>query len=147
MKYGDDSNTSRLSQVEDYTLYNQATIREMFRQVGPLTMGDQGLACRGLLVRHLVLPENQANSQDVLRVLASISPSIPISLMAQYRPGYKADRISEINRPLLPSEYEAVLTLAEQLAFEEIFIQEMDSAGIFYPDFTQEDPFETEKTG
>jgi putative pyruvate formate lyase activating enzyme len=146
MKYGDNINASRLSQVEDYTFYNQAAIRQMFRQVGPLILDDQGLACRGLLVRHLILPENQANSQDVLRVLASISPKVPISLMAQYRPGYKADRISEISRALFPSEYEVVLALAEQLAFEEIFIQEMDSARIFYPDFTQEDPFETEKT-
>jgi putative pyruvate formate lyase activating enzyme len=145
MKYGNDTNASLLSQVEDYTFYNQVAIREMFRQVGPLTIGAQELACRGLLVRHLVLPENQSNSQEVLRVLAAISPKIPISLMAQYRPGYKADRLSEINRFLFPSEYEAVLALAEQLAFEEIFIQKIESACIFYPDFTQEDPFETEK--
>ncbi len=145
MKYGDDQNASRLSQVEDYTLYNQAAIRQMFRQVGPLTTDEQGLACRGLLVRHLVLPENQSNSREVLRVLASVSLEIPISLMAQYRPGYQANRLPEINRLVYPGEYEDVLALAEKLAFEEIIIQDMDSARIYYPDFIQEDPFETEK--
>ncbi|MBA4393389.1 MAG: radical SAM protein, partial [Desulfobacca sp.] len=145
MKYGDTSKASRLSQVEGYTLHNQAAIRQMFRQVGPLTLGEQGLAYRGLLVRHLVLPENQANSQEVLRVLASISTKIPISLMAQYRPGYKANRLSVMNRPLLSEEYEEVIVLAEQLGFDEIFIQEMNSSQIYCPDFTQEDPFETEK--
>lgn len=144
MKYGDDQNASRLSRVEDYTLYNQAAIRQMFRQVGPLTTDEQGLACRGLLVRHLVLPKNQSNSREVLRVLASVSLEIPISLMAQYRPGYQANRLPEINRLVWPGEYEEVLALAEQLAFEEIIIQDMDSARIYYPDFIREDPFETE---
>ena len=58
---------------------------------------NRAMAFRGLLVRHLVLPENQSNSREVLRVLASISSEIPVSLMAQYRPCYKAHQIPEIN--------------------------------------------------
>jgi putative pyruvate formate lyase activating enzyme len=145
MKYGDNTKAYRWSQVEDYTSYNRTAVQEMFRQVGPLALEDKGIAYRGLLVRHLVLPQNQAGTTNVIQELASISPEIPLSLMAQYRPGYKAKGYAEINRSLLPGEYTDVLALAEKLAFEEIYLQEMDSAEIYYPDFTQEDPFESGK--
>lgn len=141
MKYGDDKKAFRLSQVDEYTSYNQAAVREMFRQVGPLKCDDQALAFRGLLVRHLVLPENQSNSREVLEGLASISAGIPISLMAQYRPCYKAHHIPEITRGLHSEEYQEVIALAGDLDFEEIFIQDLKSAETYYPDFTRKDPF------
>jgi putative pyruvate formate lyase activating enzyme len=147
MKYGDNADTLVLSQVEDYTDHNQAAIGEMFRQVGPLTTDERGLAQRGLLVRHLILPHNQSDSPLALRKLSALSPAIPISLMAQYRPCYQAGQVPEINRSIHPEEYTEIVTLAEQMDFEEIYVQELDSAHLYYPDFTQEDPFESGRKG
>ncbi len=124
MKYGDNENASRLSQVEDYVDYNQTAVKQMFEQVGPLKLDDKGNAYRGLLIRHLVLPENQSNSREVLGALAAISSEIPVSLMAQYRPCYKAHQVPEITRRLHSVEYQDIIAFAEQLDLEEIFIQE-----------------------
>jgi putative pyruvate formate lyase activating enzyme len=142
MKYGEKKTGARLSQVEDYPLYNQAAVKQMFRQVGPLKINEQGLGYRGLLVRHLILPENIANSLRMIRTLASISLEIPISLMAQYRPCFKAYQVPEINRPLRPGEYKEVVAFTRQLRLEEIFIQELESAEVYLPDFTLKAPFE-----
>ena len=141
MKYGEDKTAARLSQVDDYPYYNRAAIKQMFRQTGPLKIDEQGIGRRGLLVRHLILPEKNLNSLEVIKALASISLEIPISLMAQYRPGFKSHEVPEINRPLHPGEYAEAVTFAEQLGFEEIYVQDLDSAEIYYPDFSRNDPF------
>jgi putative pyruvate formate lyase activating enzyme len=141
MKYGDPKTADRLSQVNDYPYHNQGAVKEMFRQVGPLKADDRGIAFRGLLVRHLILPENKAETHLVLQALAELSPKIPISLMAQYRPCFKAHEVNEINRPLEPEEYDEILTWVEPLAFEEIFIQDLNSAEVYNPDFSRKDPF------
>ncbi len=144
MKYGEKETAARLSQVEDYPYYNQTAIRQMFRQVGSLKIDEQGIGWRGLLVRHLILPEKNKNSLEVIKVLASISTEIPISLMAQYRPCFKSDEVSEINRPIHPGEYGKVVTFAENLGFEEIHVQDLDSAEIYNPDFSRNNPFTKE---
>jgi putative pyruvate formate lyase activating enzyme len=141
MKYGEKRRAALLSQAEDYPFYNQDAIKEMYRQVGPLKIDEQGVGSRGLLVRHLILPENKSDSLEIIRSLASLSKEIPISLMAQYRPCYKSHEVSEINRPLHPREYSEVVALAEQLGFEEIYVQDLESAEIYYPDFSRDDPF------
>ena len=141
MKYGEGPAADLLSRAGDYPQYNQTAVKEMFRQVGVLKTDDQGLAFRGLLVRHLVLPAGRSHSGRVLQGLADLSPDIPISLMAQYRPGHKAFQVPEIGRPLERREYEAVVARAEELGFEEIFIQDLDSSAVYNPDFTREDPF------
>jgi putative pyruvate formate lyase activating enzyme len=130
-----------LSQAEDYPFYNQAAVKEMYRQVGPLKIDDQGVGFRGLLVRHLILPDHKSDSPEVIRSLASLAREIPISLMAQYRPCYKSQEVSEMNRPLHPWEYSEVVDLAEQLGFEEIYVQDLESAETYYPDFSRDDPF------
>jgi putative pyruvate formate lyase activating enzyme len=144
MKYGEDKTAARLSQAEDYPYYNQTAIRQMFRQVGSLKIDEQGIGCRGLLVRHLILPEKSQNSLEVIKTLASISLEIPISLMAQYRPCFKSHEVSEINRPLNPGEYAEVVTFAEHLGFEEIYVQDLDSAENYFPDFSRNNPFAKE---
>jgi putative pyruvate formate lyase activating enzyme len=141
MKYGENKTAGQLSQAEDYPHYDQAAIQRMIRQVGPLKIDEQGVGCRGLLVRHLILPENKSNSLEIIKSLSSISQEIPVSLMAQYRPCYKSHEVPEINRPLHPEEYEEVVTFAEQLGFEEIYIQDLNSAEIYNPDFSRDDPF------
>jgi putative pyruvate formate lyase activating enzyme len=147
MKYGDRAKASRLSQVEDYPLVNQAAVRQMFRQVGSLTTDEKGVAQRGLLVRHLILPHNQSDSSQILRKVAALSPAIPVSLMSQYRPCYQAHKVPEINRPLHSEEYAEIVTVAEQMDFEDIFVQELESAHVYYPDFTRADPFESGMKG
>jgi putative pyruvate formate lyase activating enzyme len=141
MKYGDDKTASQLSQAEDYPYYNRMAIQRMIRQVGPLKIDGQGVGYRGLLVRHLILPENKSDSLGIIRSLASLSKEIPVSLMAQYRPCFKSQEVPEINRPLHPEEYGEVVTLAEQLGFEEIYVQDLESAEIYNPDFSRHDLF------
>jgi putative pyruvate formate lyase activating enzyme len=141
MKYGEKKTGARFSQVEDYPQVNQAAVKQMFRQIGPLKVNDQGIGYRGLLVRHLILPADISNSLEILKALASISFEIPISLMAQYRPCFKTHQIPEINRGLHSGEYEEVVAWAEKICFEAIFIQELESAEVYLPDFTLNDPF------
>ena len=110
MKYGSDEPAVKYSRAPDYTEVNRETVREMFRQTGPLKTDDNGIAYRGLCIRHLILPGNQSYSREILQFLKSVfDPSdISISLMAQYRPLYKASEFPLINRTLTSEEYEIV---------------------------------------
>jgi putative pyruvate formate lyase activating enzyme len=110
MKYGDDAAASRYSAAGDYLTVNRAAIREMFRQVGPLRMGDDGIAQRGLCIRHLVLPGGGAGSAGILDYLKSTfdPQDLHISLMAQYRPLFRAAECPEINRTVTFDEYDSV---------------------------------------
>jgi putative pyruvate formate lyase activating enzyme len=113
MKYGDAEAGRMYSKVEDYPSVNQAGVKEIHRQVGDLTMGDQGIAQRGLLVRHLVLPNNLAGTGDIVQFLADeISPETYLNVMAQYRPTYKAHQYPEINRRPSAQEMEEAVDLA-----------------------------------
>ncbi len=108
MKYADSEVAKELSSAPDYPQVNFAAVKEMHRQVGDLQVED-GLAKRGLLVRHLVLPENLAGSFEVIDFLAGqISPKTTINIMDQYRPCYKASSYPKINRRPTPEEIESV---------------------------------------
>jgi putative pyruvate formate lyase activating enzyme len=101
MKYGNNDVGKQLSLVEDYPGVNQAALKEMHRQVGDLVTGENGLARRGLLVRHLVLPGGIAGTADVARFLAEeISTETYINVMAQYHPAYKAWKYTTPGIPL-----------------------------------------------
>ena len=98
MKYSDPDIADELSAAPDYPQVNRAAVKEMHRQVGDLQLKN-GLATRGLLIRHLVLPEDLAGSLEVIDFLADeISPSTTINVMDQYRPCYKAPAHPKINR-------------------------------------------------
>jgi putative pyruvate formate lyase activating enzyme len=113
MKYGDSATARKYSRVPDYVAVNQAAVRAMHRQVGDLVLDEQGIARRGLLVRHLVLPGGLAGTERVLAFLAEeISPHTCLNLMDQYRPCYRADQYPPLNRPLDPGEFARVLGLA-----------------------------------
>jgi putative pyruvate formate lyase activating enzyme len=90
MKYADAEIARKHSKIRDYPAANQAAVREMHRQVGDLVMDGKGVAQRGLLVRHLVLPGGLAGTAEVARFLAELSPDTYINLMGQYRPEYRA---------------------------------------------------------
>jgi putative pyruvate formate lyase activating enzyme len=110
MKYGDDETAARYSGAADYVAVNRAAVREMFRQVGPLRTDDDGIAFAGLCIRHLVLPGGNAGTSKILDFLQSAfdPQDLSISLMAQYRPLYRAAEYPEINRLVAFDEYEAL---------------------------------------
>jgi len=108
MKYSDPQSAEKLSGAADYPQINQAAVIEMYRQVGDLKIVN-GLATRGLLIRHLILPENLAGSFKIIDFLAEqISANTAINVMAQYRPCYKASSYGKLNRKPFPDEIETV---------------------------------------
>lgn len=115
-KYADDEAAYKLSGFKNYTQINRRALIEMFRQVGILECDEAGIAKRGLIIRHLVLPENLAQTEEVLKFIAdNLSKDVHISLMDQYMPLFKAKDHLPINRVLTPPEYEKAceaLTLA-----------------------------------
>jgi putative pyruvate formate lyase activating enzyme len=115
MKYSDADIAMRMSRIPNYPKVNQQAVREMYRQVGDLVLNDDGIAQRGLLVRHLVLPEGQAGSKEVFRFLAEeISTNTYLNVMAQYRPAFRAKKFPPFNRPLQRDEYRSALQLAQE---------------------------------
>jgi putative pyruvate formate lyase activating enzyme len=114
MKYGDSETAHRYSKVRDYWEVNQAAVREMHRQVGDLQIDRRGLARRGLLVRHLVLPGGIAGTENVLAFLArDISRDTYLNLMDQYDPCHRAWDAPPLDRPITRDEYERALALAD----------------------------------
>jgi len=108
MKYSDAGVAEKLSSAADYPQVNRAAVKEMHRQVGNLCV-EKGLAKRGLLVRHLVLPNGLAGSFAIIDFLAEkISKDTAINVMGQYRPCYKASSVSQLNRRPSRSEIDEV---------------------------------------
>jgi putative pyruvate formate lyase activating enzyme len=108
MKYSDSTATQEFSNAADYPEINHAAVKEMHNQVGDLQL-KKGLATRGLLVRHLVLPNNLAGSFKIIDFLAEeISPKTAINVMDQYRPCYKASSHTKINRRPTLQEIESI---------------------------------------
>ena len=106
MKYADAATAERFSQVSNYPAVNQAAVKEMHRQVGDLAVDERGIAERGLLVRHLVLPERLAGTEEIARFLAeSVSRDTYINVMDQYRPCHKARELPPLDRRITPQEY------------------------------------------
>ncbi|UCG32473.1 MAG: hypothetical protein JSU68_12500 [Phycisphaerales bacterium] len=115
MKYMDAAAAEKYSLVPDYPEVNQKAIKEMHRQVGDLVIDNRGVAQRGLLVRHLVLPENQAGTDRVVRFLArEISENTYVNIMDQYRPCYKADGLPPLDRRITRAEYDEAIRLARE---------------------------------
>jgi putative pyruvate formate lyase activating enzyme len=121
MKYGDPALARRYSKVRNYDKANQRAVREMHRQVGDLVVDEDGVARRGLLVRHLVLPGGIAGTDKVLEFLAEeISRDTYLNLMDQYRPCYRADEYPELDRPITRAEYAEALELAERFGLRRL---------------------------
>ena len=110
IKYADEETARRYSKVKAYPQINQAAVKEMHRQVGDLVTDDNGVALRGLLVRHLVLPAGLAGTAEIARFLAEeISPNTYINVMDQYRPCYQAGDMPPLNRSITREEYHQAL--------------------------------------
>ena len=142
IKYLDNELGRRFSAVNDYVDIIPGVLREMLDQVGHLEMDDAGIAVRGLLVRHLVLPNHLGNSRSCLRFLADLSPDVFVSIMAQYSPQHKARDYPDINRTLTADEYDEITDYALDLGLENAFVQELASQDHYLPSFDRESPFE-----
>lgn len=113
IKYADPVHAKRYSGAADYPEVAKAAVREMHRQVGDLVLDGRGIALRGLLVRHLVMPGGLSGTREVMRFLArEVSRNTYVNLMDQYRPCGAAYRFPEINRPITAEEFEEALDAA-----------------------------------
>jgi len=121
MKYADSRLAHQYSKVRNYVEANRAAVKEMHRQVGDLVLDARGIAQRGLLVRHLVLPNGIAGTGDVLRFLAEeISRNTYLNLMDQYHPYHRADEYRALARPLTEEEYREALAAANQAGLKRL---------------------------
>ena len=115
MKYADPDVARRYSKISNYPAANQAAVKEMHRQVGDLTTDARGVAQKGLLVRHLVLPDGLAGTATIVRFLRDeVSPNTYINVMAQYRPCYRAHELPPLNRRIANQEYVEAVRLTQE---------------------------------
>jgi len=110
MRYSDNSIAKELSSAENYVEINRLAVKEMYRQVGKLVTDKQGIALKGLIIRHLILPHYLAGSEKTFQFISQeISEETPLSLMGQYFPSYKAGECVSIDRKITPEEYESTV--------------------------------------
>jgi len=114
LKYMDEKIGYDLSGVRDYPEIACNAIREMHRQVGDLQLDKYGIATRGLIVRHLILPENLAGTDKALEFIAELSKDTYLNLMDQYRPAFHADGDKRINRRISHNEYASAVALVKK---------------------------------
>lgn len=141
-KYADATLAERYSHAADYPEVAQAVLEEMYRQKGSgLPIDEHGLAYRGIIVRHLVLPGQSDNTLAVLNRIADVSLNLHVSLMAQYyppRPGLP----DELGRTLTADEYTLAVDRLQSLGLCRGWVQELDSEACYRPDFTRREAFE-----
>ncbi|MCK9390588.1 MAG: radical SAM protein [Syntrophales bacterium] len=144
MKYGRDDLAWQLSGAKEYAVHAMASLREMAAQVGDVLEVVDGVARRGLLIRHLVLPGMIDNSFAILKMIRQgMSTQVPLSIMSQYTPAAQALRHPLLGRRLCREEYEKVVNYALELGFEQLFVQQVDERNLL-PDFEKQAPFNWE---
>ncbi len=141
-KYGLENVAVEYSTAPGYPVFALDSLKEMVRQVGDELEIEKGVAKRGVIVRHLVLPGQIENSREVFRLIKKeISLNIPISLMSQYSPTPLVRHNPLLSRRITKEEYRQVLDFALKLGFKNLFIQEVNEHKLT-PDFNRENPFE-----
>lgn len=143
-KYFDSYIAKKYSGAEDYPRVAMQAIKEMYRQKGnTLIINDDGYAINGMIIRHLVLPGQVADSKRILKWIAEeIGNTVHISLMAQYKPIPSVSGYKYLNRKITKEEYQEVIEEMEKLDFCNGWVQELDSSDHYNPDFMKEHPFE-----
>ncbi len=135
-KYAHSFYSKKYSSAKDYPEIAIRALEEMFRQVGHLQLDSEGIAKKGILVRHLVLPNHLSGTKKVLYILYEhFGPELALSLMAQYYPTGKANEFPELNRSLKKEEYEEAVETAEALGFKNLYLQKIYSSPEWTPDF------------
>jgi len=125
MKCGDNEPGKKYSRppIPDYWDQNREAVKEMHRQVGDLKVDERGIAKRGLLIRHLVLPDDIAKSENILKFIAKeISKNSYVNIMSQYYPSGEAFKFPELNRPVSEKEFLKVIQIAKKLGLTRGFI-------------------------
>jgi putative pyruvate formate lyase activating enzyme len=141
-KYGLEEDGNLFSSAPGYPRFALDSLYEMVRQVGDDLVLGNGVASRGIIVRHLILPGRLMNSKEVLRLIKKeISTTVPISLMSQYTPISKVSKHSSLGRRITRDEYDQILDYALHLGFENLFVQEVNDQELT-PDFSRNNPFE-----
>jgi putative pyruvate formate lyase activating enzyme len=127
-KYTDNAVARRLSGFPRYVEHNRAALQEIFRQVSAeLVLDDDGIARRGMIIRHLVLPAGLADTPGVMRwIAAELSPKVHVSVMDQYFPAYQVLDDPVLGRKITPEEYEAALDAFDAAGLENGWLQEHD---------------------
>ena len=124
-KYSDNDLGKRLSKVDNYFEIVTDALKEMYRQTGKAVFNEEGIMQRGMIIRHLVLPNHVLNSRRVLKWINENMHDVYVSVMAQYFPTYKAKEIDDINRKLTKEEYEQIENYLYRLDLENGYIQEL----------------------
>ncbi len=136
IKYSSDLQAAAFSDCSNYVETSREAIREMYRQAGSLVTDKSGIAQSGLIVRHLILPNNVAGSAESLDWLAnSVSKEVTVSIMAQYYPCHLASQEPAIARKISLQEYGRVVETVNELGLDNGWMQQMDSAEFYLPDF------------
>ena len=135
MKYDDEETARELSGIENYPEINKAAIKEMHRQTGDLEINEEGVAQRGLLVRHLVLPHGLAGTKGIVNFLSKeISRNTYVNVMAQYRPYYKVLEIPSLGRRISSAEFHEALFLAQEAGLS--WLDKIHPLEILHPDLS-----------
>lgn len=126
LKYAEDDLAKKYSKIENYFEVATAAIKEMSNQVGENEYDDKGIIKKGIIIRHLILPNHTENSKKVLKWINNNMPkNITVSVMAQYFPTYKAKNIEDINRKITRHEYQKIENYLYSLDLENGYIQEL----------------------
>ncbi|MEW6142759.1 MAG: radical SAM protein [Chloroflexota bacterium] len=144
IKYASDVLAMKYSQARGYVGYARPAIREMYRQVGDLITDSHGVAQKGIIVRHLILPNDIAGSEESLAWLAhEVSRTITVSVMAQYYPCFRALRVPLLSRKISVAERRRVAKLVDELGLGNGWIQQLQAPEYYLPDFeVKGHPFE-----
>ena len=126
LKYYDNELGKKYSKIDNYFDIATRAIKEMYRQVGPTKINEDGIIQKGVMIRHLVLPNNLENSKNILKwIKENIDEKVYINIMAQYFPTYKAKEDKTLNRKLTKEEYEKIENYVYKLGIENGYMQEL----------------------
>lgn len=138
-KYGNSEYAKTYSLVDNYFEKTKESIKEMYRQVGDELVYDGDIVVRGLIIRHLILPNDLSDTEKVFKFIAEeLSPNVHISLMSQYYPTNKAYKDILIDRALRNSEYDKALQLLDKYGLHNGWIQELESTHTYRPNFNED---------
>ncbi len=124
-KYADNVLAKNLSKVDNYFEVTTNALKEMYRQNGKAVFNEEGVMQKGMIIRHLVLPNHILNSRKVLRWINENMHDVYVSVMAQYFPTYRAKEFDDINRKLTENEYEQIENYLYKLDLQNGYIQEL----------------------
>ncbi len=141
-KYAYDALAQRYSNAPGYHQKAIDAISEMLGQVGYLTLDENGVAKKGLVIRHLILPNHVENSLKILEdIRKNFGKNIHVSVMSQFNPLFHSSDYPELTRPISQEEFETVYAKLDELELENGWVQDIESRELFIPDFEREEPF------